>query len=141
MNKYPKRGEIWLVNWNPARGSEQAGQRPALIIQNDIGNKNERRINIMNDIGIAEKPINIVEDIDNTIDTIGKQAKETYERLLDLNTIVLGTNPLLDNIKEDRPELKGYIQLHLQKLRDISGQLVDVSKLLKPLEEQFLKSK
>ena len=40
MNKFPKRGEIWLVNWNPARGSEQAGKRPALIIQNDIGNKN-----------------------------------------------------------------------------------------------------
>lgn len=40
MNKFPKRGEIWLVNWNPARSSEQAGKRPALIIQNDIGNKN-----------------------------------------------------------------------------------------------------
>ena len=33
-----KRGEIYLVDWNPARGSEQAGQRPALIIQNDIAN-------------------------------------------------------------------------------------------------------
>ena len=33
-----KRGEIYLVAWNPARGSEQAGQRPALIIQNDIAN-------------------------------------------------------------------------------------------------------
>jgi mRNA interferase MazF len=33
------RGEVWLVNWNPARGSEQAGQRPALVIQNDIGNE------------------------------------------------------------------------------------------------------
>jgi mRNA interferase MazF len=40
MNKYPKRGEIWLVNWNPSRGSEQAGKRPALIIQNDVGNIN-----------------------------------------------------------------------------------------------------
>ncbi len=40
MNKYPKRGEIWLVNWNPSRGSEQAGIRPALIIQNDVGNIN-----------------------------------------------------------------------------------------------------
>lgn len=38
MSGFPKRGEIWLVNWNPARGSEQAGKRPALIIQNDIGN-------------------------------------------------------------------------------------------------------
>ena len=39
MNKFPRRGEIWLVNWNPARGSEQTGKRPVLIIQNDIGNE------------------------------------------------------------------------------------------------------
>ncbi len=39
MNNFPKRGEIWLVNWNPSRGSEQAGRRPALVIQNNIGNQ------------------------------------------------------------------------------------------------------
>ena len=39
MIEFPKRGEVWLVNWNPARGSEQAGRRPALVIQNDIGNE------------------------------------------------------------------------------------------------------
>ncbi len=39
MRNYPKSGEMWLVNWNPARGSEQAGKRPALVIQNDIGNE------------------------------------------------------------------------------------------------------
>lgn len=39
MSRSPKRGEVWLVNWNPARGSEQAGIRPALVIQNDIGNE------------------------------------------------------------------------------------------------------
>ena len=39
MNAFPKRGEVWLVNWNPARGSEQAGRRPALVIQNDTGNE------------------------------------------------------------------------------------------------------
>ena len=39
MGSFPKRGEVWLVNWNPARGSEQAGKRPALVIQNDIGNE------------------------------------------------------------------------------------------------------
>jgi mRNA interferase MazF len=33
-----KRGEIYQVNWNPGRGHEQKGERPALIIQNDIGN-------------------------------------------------------------------------------------------------------
>ncbi|HEV8343272.1 MAG TPA: type II toxin-antitoxin system PemK/MazF family toxin [Candidatus Binatia bacterium] len=34
----PRRGEVWLVNFNPGRGSEQKGIRPALIIQNDTGN-------------------------------------------------------------------------------------------------------
>lgn len=34
-----KRGEVWLVNFNPGRGSEQQGIRLALIIQNDIGNQ------------------------------------------------------------------------------------------------------
>ncbi len=27
------------MNWNPARGSEQTGIRPALVVQNDIGNE------------------------------------------------------------------------------------------------------
>ncbi len=36
----PKRGEVWLVNWNPGRGSEQKGIRPSLVIQTDAGNTN-----------------------------------------------------------------------------------------------------
>ena len=39
MKDFPRRGDVWLVNWNPVRGSEQAGRRPALVIQNDIGNE------------------------------------------------------------------------------------------------------
>ena len=39
MTNFPARGEVWLVNWNPARESEQAGKRPALVIQNNIGNE------------------------------------------------------------------------------------------------------
>src|SRR5215213_9827471 len=33
------RGEIWLADLNPTRGSEQAGTRPVLIFQNDVINK------------------------------------------------------------------------------------------------------
>ena len=33
-----RRGEVWLVNFNPGRGREQRGIRPALVIQNDTGN-------------------------------------------------------------------------------------------------------
>ncbi|MBE2199836.1 MAG: type II toxin-antitoxin system PemK/MazF family toxin [Anaerolinea sp.] len=35
----PKRGEIWLADLNPIRGSEQAGIRPVLVFQNNVINK------------------------------------------------------------------------------------------------------
>ncbi|MBI4203327.1 MAG: type II toxin-antitoxin system PemK/MazF family toxin [Chloroflexi bacterium] len=34
-----KRGEIYLVHWSPGRGSEQTGIRPALVVQNNLGNQ------------------------------------------------------------------------------------------------------
>lgn len=39
MSDELKRGEIVLVDLNPARGAEKRKTRPCLIIQNDIGNK------------------------------------------------------------------------------------------------------
>ncbi|MDP4934057.1 MAG: type II toxin-antitoxin system PemK/MazF family toxin [Salibacteraceae bacterium] len=33
-----KQGEIWNVNFNPTRGSEQSGFRPALVISGDMMN-------------------------------------------------------------------------------------------------------
>jgi mRNA interferase MazF len=35
-----RRGDIYWVDWDPARGSEQAGRRPGLVISNDIANTN-----------------------------------------------------------------------------------------------------
>jgi mRNA interferase MazF len=34
-----RRGEIWLADLNPTRGSEQAGTRPVLIFQNNSINR------------------------------------------------------------------------------------------------------
>ena len=34
-----ERGDIWLADLNPTRGSEQAGTRPVLIFQNDAINR------------------------------------------------------------------------------------------------------
>ena len=33
-----KRGELYWVNLDPSKGSEQKGRRPVLVIQNDMGN-------------------------------------------------------------------------------------------------------
>jgi len=38
----PVRGEVWLVDLSPGRGSEQSGNRPAVIVQNDPANRNSR---------------------------------------------------------------------------------------------------
>ena len=35
----PKRGDIYLVNFDPTLGAEIRKTRPALILQNDIANK------------------------------------------------------------------------------------------------------
>ncbi len=35
----PARGEIWLIDFDPTRGHEQAGRRPALIISDDRFNR------------------------------------------------------------------------------------------------------
>jgi mRNA interferase MazF len=34
-----RRGQVYWVDFRPARGSEQTGRRPALVIQNDVGNR------------------------------------------------------------------------------------------------------
>jgi mRNA interferase MazF len=39
MPAWPRRGEVWMVDFSPARGSEQDGLRPAVVIQNDVGNQ------------------------------------------------------------------------------------------------------
>ena len=37
-NEHFKRGDIYLANLNPYRGSEQGGTRPVLVLQNNVGN-------------------------------------------------------------------------------------------------------
>lgn len=36
---FPKRGEVYLVNFDPTIGAEIQKTRPALIVQNDIANR------------------------------------------------------------------------------------------------------
>lgn len=35
-----ERGAIYWVEFDPVKGSEQSGLRPALVIQNEVGNRN-----------------------------------------------------------------------------------------------------
>jgi mRNA interferase MazF len=40
MHREARRGEIWYVDWSQGRDSEQAGLRPAVVIQTDAANRN-----------------------------------------------------------------------------------------------------
>ncbi len=44
MSLEVRRGDIFLVNLNPTLGAEMQGTRPALVIQNDIGNQHASTI-------------------------------------------------------------------------------------------------
>jgi mRNA interferase MazF len=35
----PLRGEVWMVEFDPVRGHEQAGRRPALVVSSDVFNR------------------------------------------------------------------------------------------------------
>ncbi|MCW2987268.1 MAG: mazF [Solirubrobacterales bacterium] len=37
--KFPRRGEIYIVDFGEPRGSAQAGKRPAVVVSNDVGNQ------------------------------------------------------------------------------------------------------
>ena len=52
----PKRGDIYWVDWSPGRGSEQAGLRPALVIQNDIGNQHSPNVIVASITTAPNKP-------------------------------------------------------------------------------------
>ena len=39
-----RRGDVYAVNFDPARGSEISKSRPAIVIQNDLGNQFGRTV-------------------------------------------------------------------------------------------------
>lgn len=51
------RGEVWLVNFDPTRGREQAGKRPALVVSTNGFNKSPADLVVVIPITSKEKKI------------------------------------------------------------------------------------
>ncbi|MBI4352670.1 MAG: type II toxin-antitoxin system PemK/MazF family toxin [Candidatus Omnitrophica bacterium] len=64
----PSRGEIWTVNLNPARGHEQAGLRPALIVSVDPFNHGPADLVVVVPMTTKEKhiPFHVPVEADDT---------------------------------------------------------------------------
>ena len=78
--------EIWLVDWNPNRGSEQGGFRPSLIIQNNLGNKNNKYPNTII-MTISTKTKNLPFHIKLTPDNINNLKSESFVKCEQILTI------------------------------------------------------
>ena len=44
---FPKRGEVWWVNFDPTKGSEIRKKRPAIVVSNNKANKHLSRIQVV----------------------------------------------------------------------------------------------
>jgi mRNA interferase MazF len=53
----PLRGEVWLADLNPTRGREQAGQRPVVVISEDLFNSGPADLVIVLPITSTLRPI------------------------------------------------------------------------------------
>jgi mRNA interferase MazF len=52
--KAPQRGEVWLVSFDPTRGHEQAGARPAIVLS--VDSFNSCGANLVTVLPITSKP-------------------------------------------------------------------------------------
>lgn len=47
MEGFPRRGQIYWVDFSPARGSEQDGRRPAVVVSNNITNQHSTIVTVV----------------------------------------------------------------------------------------------
>jgi len=90
MTREVKRGEIYWVDWDPRRGSEQSGLRPALVIQNDIGNKFSSTTIVAALTTAAEKPYPFLVRVTAKEGGLPKDSTVNLVSLLTVDKIRLG---------------------------------------------------
>lgn len=68
LNRPPRRGEIWWVDFDPVVGHEQAHQRPALVVSADTSNQGPQQLVIVLPITRTRRslPLHIWFDPDDT---------------------------------------------------------------------------
>jgi len=67
--KQPKRGEIYFLDFSPSKGREMKGPHPALVIQNNIGNKASGLTivaAITSSLKVAELPVGVLITIEES---------------------------------------------------------------------------
>ncbi len=85
-----RKGEIYWVDWNPARGSEQAGTRPSLIIQNDVGNESSRTTIVAGITTARERPYPFMVNVFSQESGLSRDSSINLSALLTVDKTRLG---------------------------------------------------
>ena len=71
MTYVPKQGDIIKMNFNPTKGHEQQGQRPAVVVSNTAYNKFTRGVAMVCPITNTDRGIPIQPKLDSRTETTG----------------------------------------------------------------------
>ena len=88
---FPRRGEIYLVAFDPARGHEIKTTGPALIIQNDVGNQYGPTTivaAIISRISERRYPVEVVLDPDRNGLTVSSTVRLDQIRTIDKSRLI-----------------------------------------------------
>jgi len=113
----PLRGEIWDVDFEKGRGAEQAGRRPALIIQNDAGNRSLRYPNtIILALSTKGRPIPFHVRIEPTeLNGLGSVSWVKCEQILTVaKSRLMGSGPLGRLAGEELAQVEVAVKRSLQ---------------------------
>jgi mRNA interferase MazF len=110
--KIPKRGDIWVVNLDPAVGSEIKKTRPAVIISNDINNKHANTVTVVPVTSVTDKiyPFEILIPAGESGLKQDSKAKANQIRTIDKQRLIRSVG-FLSPVKIS--ELENAIAVHL----------------------------
>ena len=116
--EFPKRGEIYLVCLDPTVGSEISKTRPALIISNDINNKNSDTVTVIPITSIVGKvfPFEVFFPSGKSGLSKTSKAKCNQVRTIDKRRLIKSLGKISnEKLKEIEEALRIHLGMYLNK--------------------------
>ncbi|RJQ40734.1 MAG: type II toxin-antitoxin system PemK/MazF family toxin [Nitrospiraceae bacterium] len=112
MPYIPEQGDIIILDFNPQSGHEQKGNRPALVVSNNIFNR-RTRIAVVCPITNTERGFPLHVSLDNRTSTTGVVMCEQVKSLdITARNAVFKEKAPLDVVEEVTDVIVGFFEAH-----------------------------